>query len=820
MTARLTARLYEPPHNISLAAQVAEMSKEERDSFFGSLDQKEIQALEYDWKYWGRPKQIEPSGEWRIWLLMAGRGFGKSRAGAEFIRNRVESGRCGRVGLIARTAADARDVLVDGESGIRAVSPPWWRPVYHPTMNRLTWPNGAIGHVYSADEPDRLRGPQADAIWCDELAAWRYPEAFDQAMFGLRLGKDPRCCITTTPRPVPILIGTGRDGQRLGLLQDPTCIVTRGSSYENRANLAPAFFTSIVNRYEGTRLGRQELEAEVLLDAPGALWTQEMLDDCRWRDSEVPPLTRVVVAIDPAVSTGENSDETGIIVAGRDRGGHGYLLADYSGRYTPTEWAHIAVKAYHTHKADRLCAETNMGGAMVRHTLAVVDPNISYRAVHASRGKVTRAEPIAALYERRRVHHVGDFRRLEDQMASFVPDLIERGTASSPDRVDACVAEGSLITTERGDVPIELVRPGDRVLTRKGYRKVLATRKTAESAEVKRVQTTAGSFVATPDHYVFTHRGWIVVAEINKGDRLLVCQANPMTMRQKLSTIAASSLGDGRIVRDETTEFTTPPIARKADEFQESPTYTSKFGETRTTGRLSQPGTLFTTLTEIPLTTIQKIWSALVGKSTRNFTVGILKPQSTWRTWRKSVRSLMQQIQLPKDVQITQYAGSVSTKLKNRIILFVSTAVNLLRPVVFAELNFATVNAGGNGTTNTRLGTQKYDAKFVEIRTGRLSMVFQRPVRWSAVQNITSAGRADVYDLMIQDEHEFFADGHLVHNCVWALTDLLLGMQEAPIVMPIVERVSRSSPPERLPAQSSQVGPVAINTRLKDWGPI
>ena len=367
-----------------------------------------------------------------MWLLLAGRGFGKTRTGAELIRARAMARTARRLALVAPTAGDTRDVMVEGESGILAISPPWERPRYEPSKRRLTWPNGAIATLYSADEPERLRGPQHDAAWCDELASWRYPEAWDMLMFGLRLGTDPRVVVTTTPRPTKLI----RE-----LIVDPTVVVTRGSTHENRANLAPGFLGEIVRKYEGTRLGRQELEAELLEDVPGALWNRGVIEAARARSA--PVLIRVVVAIDPAVSSTDEADETGIIVAGKDEEGQGWVLADASGRYQPAEWAKTAISAYRAHRADRIVAEVNNGGEMVEATLLMIEPNASFAAVRASRGKVTRAEPVAALYEQGRVYHLGAFPRLEDQMCAFTAnahgDFNTRSAGYSPDRVDALV---------------------------------------------------------------------------------------------------------------------------------------------------------------------------------------------------------------------------------------------------------------------------------------------------------------------------------------------------------------------------------------------
>ncbi len=414
------------------AGWLASLPEALRDELIAALSPAEARALLYDWPFWARPNQLPPDGDWRVWLLLAGRGFGKTRTGAEMIRARAIARTARRLALVAPTAGDARDVMVEGESGILAISPPWERPRYEPSKRRLTWPNGAIATLFSADEPERLRGPQHDAAWCDELASWRYPEAWDMLMFGLRLGSDPRVVVTTTPRPTKLL----RE-----LIADPAAVVTRGKTYENRANLAAAFFGQIIRKYQGTRLGRQELDAELLEDIPGALWNRGIIEGARARVT--PVLVRVVVAIDPAASSKEGADETGIIVAGKDEDGRGWVLADASGRYQPMEWAKTAISAYRTHGADRIVAEVNNGGDMVEATLRMIEPNAAFAAVRATRGKVTRAEPVAALYEQGRVRHLGVFPQLEDQMCAFTAEAHSnpnaRSVGYSPDRVDALV---------------------------------------------------------------------------------------------------------------------------------------------------------------------------------------------------------------------------------------------------------------------------------------------------------------------------------------------------------------------------------------------
>jgi phage terminase large subunit-like protein len=381
------------------------------------------------WLATARRNQLPPAGEWFCWLLLAGRGFGKTRTLSEFVIDNIMQGTASRVALVGPTAADSRDVLAEGPSGILACSPEWNRPLYEPSKRRLTWRNGAIATLYSADEPERLRGPQHDLAAVDELGSWRRPEAWSNLLFGLRQGNRPRIAVATTPRPTRLIRElVAREGQDV--------VVTRGSSYENRDNLAPEFFSQITRKYEGTRLGRQELLGELLTDTPGALWTLGLLDALRLETSP-PELARIVIAIDPSGT--EEGDETGIIAAGVDHDGRGYVIVDASGQYSPPEWAKLAVKMYHDLHADRIVAETNFGSGMVEATIRAVDPNVSYRGVTASRGKVARAEPIAALFEQRKVWLVGSFPALEDQMTSFTSNF-DRGRAGfSPGRVDALV---------------------------------------------------------------------------------------------------------------------------------------------------------------------------------------------------------------------------------------------------------------------------------------------------------------------------------------------------------------------------------------------
>jgi predicted phage terminase large subunit-like protein len=398
------------------------------------------------WAAKARPSQMPPPGDWwGIWLILAGRGFGKTRTGAEWVKSLIESTAVGRVALVGPTAADVRDTMLEGESGLLSISSPWCRPEYEPSKRRLTWPNGATASLFSAEEPDRLRGPNFEAAWCDELAAWADPQAvWDMLQFTLRLGKHPRVCATTTPRPIALVKNlVKREGQDV--------VVTRGSTFENVDNLSPPFLQAMKARYEGTRLGRQELFADVLSDTPGALWAQAWIDRDRIASASWADFKRIVVAIDPAVTSGENADETGIICAAIGDDGHAYVLEDVSGKYAPHEWAAKAIGLYRRYNADRIIGETNNGGEMIENVLRSIDQSVSYKSVHASRGRVVRAEPISALYEQGRVHHVGTFTQLEDQMTAFTSDFSRATAGYSPDRLDALVwALTELMLEKRG----------------------------------------------------------------------------------------------------------------------------------------------------------------------------------------------------------------------------------------------------------------------------------------------------------------------------------------------------------------------------------
>ncbi len=396
-----------------------------RQEILASLSEADLQDLEHDWRFWARPEQIAPPGEWATWLALAGRGWGKTEAGANWIIERVEAG-ARSIALVAETQKDLEEVMVPR---LVKVSKPGNIPTVRFRPVRVTWPNGAQALGYNGTEPDQLRGPEFDTAWVDELAKYRYArELWDMLQFTMRSGTDPRVMVTTTPRPIPII----RE-----LVADATTEVVRGSTFDNAGNLPAKFLDGLRKKYQGTRLGRQELNAEVLDDLPGALWTRAMFDEHRLR--EAPDMRRIVVAVDPSGTggAGDDGDSIGIVVAGLGVDGRGYVLADRSCKLSPDGWGRRAVAAYKEFGADRIIAERNYGGAMVEHVIRTVDKSASYKEVVASRGKVARAEPVAALYEQGRVSHVGGLPEVEDQCCLIGPEgFIGEG---SPDRADALV---------------------------------------------------------------------------------------------------------------------------------------------------------------------------------------------------------------------------------------------------------------------------------------------------------------------------------------------------------------------------------------------
>lgn len=411
------------------------MGEEERTAVLETFSPHERAELRFHWALWARSRQLAPPGDWRIWLICAGRGFGKTRAGSEWIRQVARQDGAARIALVGASLSEVRAVMVEGESGILACCPPHFAPRYEPSLRRLVFPGGAIATLFSAAEPEALRGPQHTHAWCDEVAKWaiaggRADRAWDNLMLGMRLGDTPRTLVTTTPRAVPLMrkLMAGDAGGET--------VIVRGRSEDNAPNLPPRSLKDIREQFGKSALGRQELDGEMLLDMEGALWTRALLERCRGRDGGV--LTRVVVGVDPPASA--QGDACGIVVVGLGQDGHARVLEDASvSQPSPERWARAVADAAHRWNADRVVAEANQGGAMVESVLRAASVHLPIRLVHASRGKIARAEPVAALYEAGRVRHIGAFPALEDELTGLDIGGAYHGPGCSPDRADALV---------------------------------------------------------------------------------------------------------------------------------------------------------------------------------------------------------------------------------------------------------------------------------------------------------------------------------------------------------------------------------------------
>lgn len=430
-------------------AFLADSEPHHRDELVQSLDPEERAEYPYNWPRFARDEQKAPPGDWRVWLVMAGRGFGKTRSGAEWVRLTAESDPAARFALVGASLVEARSVMVEGESGVIACCPPHRAPRYEPSLRRLTWDNGAQATLYSAGEPESLRGPQHSHAWCDEIGKWpltagQATRAWDNLLLGLRLGESPRIVATTTPRSVPLLRRL-LDREEIGRI-----VVTRGKTGDNAGNLPARYVEDIGREFTGTLLGRQELDGELIADEPGALWTRALLERCRETGAAV-PARRVVVAVDPPASAG--GDACGIVVAALGEDGIGRVLADASvEQASPERWARAVATAAREWSADRVVAEANQGGAMVESVLRAADIALPVRLVHATRGKSARAEPVAALYEAGRVRHAGMFAALEDQLCGIMAGGAYHGPGRSPDRADAAVwALTELMLGRRGE---------------------------------------------------------------------------------------------------------------------------------------------------------------------------------------------------------------------------------------------------------------------------------------------------------------------------------------------------------------------------------
>lgn len=432
MSLQFTPEMLPPPH-LSWNKVLATLEEGAREEIISTLTDNETINASSDWFLQARREQIPPSWDWFIWVVKAGRGWGKNWTGSNWLVNEHVEKRAKNSAIIAATSADLRRFCVEGPSGILSLAPNWFRPEYKPATSKLIWPDGAITSLFTSEIPDRLRGPNLDKVWCDELAAWRYlDETWEMLQLCLRYGTLPQCVVTTTPRPRKVLKNLIKR-MRSDEVPDGDIAVSGGPTHDNTDNLPARFVNEIIAQYKGTRLERQEIFGELLSEFEGALWSYPLLDECRV--SEHPTLGRIGIGVDPAITSEEGSDLTGIVTAGLGPDKHGYVTGEHSLRASPEGWARKVVTLYHSLKADVIVAEKNQGGDMVEATIRAVDDSVNVKLEHASRAKVTRAEPIAAFYEQHRVHHVGTFPDLEDEMTLFLPGRIKK----SPDRTDALV---------------------------------------------------------------------------------------------------------------------------------------------------------------------------------------------------------------------------------------------------------------------------------------------------------------------------------------------------------------------------------------------
>lgn len=418
--------LLPPPHK-SWNQVLAGMPDEARENIIAALSDDDAVSASEDWFLQARREQMPPGWLWTFWLIMAGRGFGKTWGGAHWLINEITEGNGTHSGIIAATAEDLRRYCIEGPSGIMSLAPSWFYPEYQPSKTQIVWPDGSVTLLFTSEKPERLRGPNLDKVWCDELASWKkLDETWNMLQFCLRRGENPQALITTTPRPKKVI-------RELVSRKDSNVAITVGPMHDNAANLSPDFIKTVEAQFKGTKLERQEIYGDLLDEFEGALWNYTLLDQTRVK--EAPHFLRKGVGVDPAISSAEGADLTGIISGGLSINKEGFVTGDYSLRASPETWARKAVGVYHQTSADFLVAEKNQGGEMVEATIKAVDESVNVILVHASKGKITRAEPIAAYYEQSRCHHVGTFPDLEDEMCMFLPGELKK----SPDRTDALV---------------------------------------------------------------------------------------------------------------------------------------------------------------------------------------------------------------------------------------------------------------------------------------------------------------------------------------------------------------------------------------------
>ena len=843
-----------------------------RDQLAG-IERDAAEGIRLPWAQTARPEQLPPPGDWRVWLILAGRGWGKTRSAAEWCVTKALRYPGCRIALVARTIGDARDTMCEGDSGLLAcLSSGDFRggkedKGYNRSLGEIYLANGSRFKTFTSEKPWRLRGPQHHLAWADEAAFWSDAHKgtiADTTWSNLniatrlkpRLDWDdefrPQIVIATTPRPVTLLRSSDPEPSRLGLMQRESTVITRGRTMDNISNLSSSYYENVVAPLIGTRLGRQELDAELLDDVPGALWKRDWIDDHRITDpSLVPDLIRVVVGVDPAVTDGESSAQTGIVVAGAARNGRGYVLGDFTLRASPMEAIKKAISVYREFSADRIVAEVNNGGDYIGTLVRTIDPNVPFYAVRATRGKAIRAEPISSLYQQGRISHVGSFPRLEDEMCSWTPlDPV------SPDMLDACLAAGTLVLTADGETPIEKVIPGSLVWTRAGWKQVLASRCTGIQDTVTVELSNGRVLTGTADHQIWIDgNGWRRLDALMWGDKLSGWKT---AIPSRLNSTGKSTAGIP--TRHTGSIASTILLTRSA---MQKVTHSTEIPGNMLTGRKFPTATTYITSTSTRSTMMRQISLPYRLPNTSSFTIPRRDESSIGRTgWNQSSQQLLngtvvKQDELGTANMLSEYGEKTPGNRSSKYVL--SAVLNLrlwlsrvrygtahhsagIKPglsstdirssssassavgftgilsILANDMRPAPVNAVASGVISSLDTCRAFSCRVLsaEKTSGSVAQMLTSSVRahenavlsrravggfaekksalsagmyFSKSRNITSPvpvsvvgfsvnkKRQPVYDLMVDEAHEFVANGVIVHNCVWAITALkdLLG---------------------------------------------
>lgn len=758
-----------PEDNRSVIMKIADLPAEQRIEILEKIAQASypelgLKGIKYDWSINGRQDQLIPldlENDWNVFVYNMGRGGGKTRSCAEWVRHIANKYPGTRIALVGATTSDIHKTILGGDSGLLNISPPWEKVHHIPTYNRIVWENnGSIAEYFSAEKPDRLRGPQFHHAWLDEITSWNNVEAtFDMLSFGLRLGNDNRIVVSTTPKNLEFY------KKLLNMSKTWTLV---GSTFDNAANLSTKFIKDMVDRYEGTRLGTQELNADVLDDIEGALWRQSWIDKNRVRvdrlgtpEEELPEFLYVALAIDPAMTTNKNSDETGMCVAAYGVDDKYYILYADSEKLTPHEWAKRAMLLYDKYFVTTIVAETNQGGDMVKENLTKLRPDIVVHGIHAKKGKALRAEEVVHMYELNKVRHVGFLPRAESQMTEFNPITNPSG------KDDICLIGETLIETIDGKIQIKSIKKGDLVLTRNGYKKVLESSITGVDSLVYAMLLSNGNIlVGTGNHPIFIHnKDFTAIKNIEVGDLVYKCQKEKLMLTQ--SSLTELFIEDTQIQKAQVLEDTTIPmedvLSRDLEDCIE------KFGNLFT--EKFQTDMLFTIRIETVLTTtfqilnaFQKsnIWKNIETKSeSAQHSQNILNTLTAFDTWLQSGINLLKEENGTEDTQ-------KKTTLERLKILnvFVSSAVQNL---ILSETQLCSVleNVAKNSTETPVSMLLQNNAQFATLLSWIIIHMEKEPksVVQESVLGKLELRRDKVYNLKVEDESEYFANGILTHNC-------------------------------------------------------